>query len=68
MIKTKTKGRKGRDDVSFDLDDEEGKEENEEVKKERVQEKRRERRGGHTEREKRTRPMRETIVYEARGV
>lgn len=33
MIKTKTKGRKGRDDVSFDLDDEEGEEENEEVKK-----------------------------------
>lgn len=49
MIKTKTKGREGRDDVSFDLDDEEGEEENEEVKKERVQEKRREK---HTERER----------------
>lgn len=35
MIKTKTKGTEGRDDVSFDLDDEEGEEENEEVKKER---------------------------------
>lgn len=68
MIKTKTKGREGRDDVSFDLDDEEGEEENEEVKKERVQEKRREERSIQKEREKRTRPMRETIVYEARGV
>lgn len=43
MIKTKTKGREGRDDVSFDLDDEEGEEENEEVKKESAREEERER-------------------------
>lgn len=35
MIKTKRKGRKGRDDVSFDLDDEKGEEEDEKVEKER---------------------------------
>lgn len=33
MIKTKSKGREGRDDVSFDLDDEEGKEEDEDEMK-----------------------------------
>lgn len=43
VIKTKTKGREGRDDVSFDLDDEEGEEENEEVKKESAREEERER-------------------------
>lgn len=61
MIRTKTKGREGRDDVSFDLDDEE-----EEEGRRRVQEKRRE--WHRREREKETRSIRETIVYEARGV
>lgn len=60
MIKTKTKGREGRDDVSFDLDDEEEEKDDEECK----------RRGesGIGEREKKTRSIRETIIYEARGV
>lgn len=38
MIKTKRKGRKGRDDVSFDLDDEKGEEVDEKVEKEREEE------------------------------
>ncbi|KYN20806.1 hypothetical protein ALC57_06712 [Trachymyrmex cornetzi] len=64
VIKTKTKGKgRDRDDVSFDLDEEE-EEEDEEMEKERMQEKRKR----HVEREKRTRSMREMIVYEARGV
>ncbi|KYQ57992.1 hypothetical protein ALC60_03042 [Trachymyrmex zeteki] len=60
VIKTKTKGKgRGRDDVSFDLDEEE-EEEDEKMEKERMQEKRKR----HVEREKRTRSMREMIVYE----
>lgn len=60
VIKTKTKGREGRDDVSFDLDDEEEEKDDEECK----------RRGesGIGERENKTRSIRETIIYEARGV
>lgn len=55
----------GRDDVSFDSDDEE--EEEERTKRGKEECERREER--HTEREKRTKSMRETIVvYEARGV
>lgn len=34
MIKTKTKGREGRDDVSFDLDDEEEEKDDEESARE----------------------------------
>lgn len=61
MIKTKTKGREGRDDVSFDLDDEE--EEKDATKSAREEE-----RVAIGEREKKTRSIRETIIYEARGV
>jgi len=53
MIKMKTKGKEGRDDVSFDLDDEDR--EDGEMKKERVQKKRE----SYTEREKRMRSTRE---------
>lgn len=65
MIKTKRKGRKGRDDVSFDLDDEKGEEVDEKVEKEREEEG--EAYGKGEGRDLRERE-RETIVYEARGV